>query len=384
MRILVIDNVNYEDYPTGGILNFYRNMLPAFGNDLLLAGITTDCNTKIGVWTKKNIGGVDFDYFSMAKVTPSSKRPLIPERITNCFYIRKYIGKILRRNDFDWIVTHKPEVMYFVPNAYMSRTCYIMPGVENPLSISRYPWAHCLAGLYDRFFLMPKASKAQKLLAAADYNDRRAFADRSNGRINVDDVIEFPTRYDDGIYGVCNKERDSEKTVFLTVGRLGWFKGWKLMIDAFRLVCKSLDNARLYFIGDGEDHDKIRDYVKKLGMDNTVILLGKKSPEDIAKWLNKADVFVMGSMAEGWSTTLVEACACGVPCVVTDFSSAREMIKDNHNGYVVEGRDEIVFSKRMIDALSLDRAKVAEYDKRFEKLAVSHLREDMEKLLSLT
>ena len=89
-------------------------------------------------------------------------------------------------------------------------------------------------------------------------------------------------------------------------------------------------------------------------------------------------------MAEGWSTTLVEACACGVPCVVTDFSSAREMIKDNHNGYVVEGRDENVFSKRMIDALSLDRAKVAEYDKRFEKLAVSHLREDMEKLLTLT
>ena len=45
MKILVIDNVNYEDYPTGGILNFYRNMLPAFGSDLLLAGITTDDRT---------------------------------------------------------------------------------------------------------------------------------------------------------------------------------------------------------------------------------------------------------------------------------------------------------------------------------------------------
>ena len=67
MKILVIDNVNYEDYPTGGILNFYRNMLPAFGNDLLLAGITTDDRTPVGVWTHREIDGREFEYFSMAR-----------------------------------------------------------------------------------------------------------------------------------------------------------------------------------------------------------------------------------------------------------------------------------------------------------------------------
>ena len=90
----------------------------------------------------------------------------------------------------------------------------------------------------------------------------------------------------------------------------------------------------------------------------------------------------MGSMAEGWSTTLVEACACGVPCVVTAFSSAREMVKDGVNGYVVDTRDENAFAKRMLDALALERDKVSEYDKRFERLAVSHLREDLESLLA--
>lgn len=382
MKILVVDNVNYEDYPTGGILNFYRNMLPAFGSDLLLAGITTDNATPVGIWTQKTIEGRNFEYFSMARVTPSAKRPLIPERITNCFYIRKYINTILKRNDFDWIVTHKPEVMYFIPNGYMSKTCYIMPGVENPLSISRYPWARNLAGLYDRFFLMQKAAKARKLLAAADYNDRKAFADRSKGKINVDKVIEFPTRYDDSIYGVNRTMRNDNEKVFVTVGRLGWFKGWKLMIDSLKQTHEIISNAKLYFIGDGEDYDKIKTYIHEQGLDESVILLGKKAPKEIAEWLNKADVFVMGSMAEGWSTTLVEACACGVPCVVTDFSSAREMVADGKNGFVVAGRDEKVFSQKMVEALGLDREKVIEYDERFEGLAVSHLREDMERILN--
>ena len=257
-----------------------------------------------------------------------------------------------------------------------------MPGVENPLSISRYPWARKLAGVYDSFFLMPKAAKARKLLAAADLNDRKAFAERSKGKISVDKVIEFPTRYDDSIYGVNRISRDNNEKIFVTVGRLGWFKGWKLMIDALKQTREKVNNARLYFIGDGEDYDKIKDYVHEQGLDDSVTLLGKMAPKEIAVWLNKADVFVMGSMAEGWSTTLVEACACGVPCVVTDFSSAREMVADGKNGFVVSGRDERDFSHKMVEALGLNRDTVIEYDKKFERLAVSHLREDMEKILN--
>ena len=74
MRILVIDNVNFTDYPTGGIMNFYRNMLPAFGNDLLLAGITTDGTGEVGEWEKREMNGCQFDFYTMAHITPASKR----------------------------------------------------------------------------------------------------------------------------------------------------------------------------------------------------------------------------------------------------------------------------------------------------------------------
>ena len=153
------------------------------------------------------------------------------------------------------------------------------------------------------------------------------------------------------------------------------------MIDAFKIVNEKVPESELHFIGDGEDEKKIKEYIVSIGLENMVILDGKMSPEEIGKFLNKSSVFVMGSMMEGWSTTLVEACACGVPCVVTDFSSAREMVADGKNGFVVESRDESVFAEKMMSALALDRKEVSEYDKRFSYLAVSNLKEDLLKAL---
>ena len=382
MRILVIENVNYEDYPTGGIMNFYRNMVGAFGRELLMAGITTDAITPVGLWTKREINGVEYDYFSMARIKPTSKKPIVPERIKNCAHVRKYIRKILDRDDYDVIFTRTPEVMYFIPDEYMKKTCNYLPGVGNPLVISRYAWARNLASIYDRFFQMPKASKARWLLAAADYNARSKFAGRSRGLIRTENVIQFPTRYDARYYKVQRQQRSGNDSVYVTVGRLGWFKGWKLMIDAFKIVSNKIENTKLYFVGNGEDKEKIEEYIDDIGLKSKVFLLGKKTPQEIGMLLNASDVFVMGSMAEGWATSLVEACACGLPCVVTDFSSAKEMIKDGENGYVVTSRNEKEFANRMIDALSLDKNAVIEYDKRFEKYSTSHLKDDLIKILS--
>ena len=388
MRILVIDNVNFTDYPTGGIMNFYRNMLPAFGNDLLLAGITTDGTGEVGEWEKREMNGCQFDFYTMAHITPASKRPLIPERITNCIHIKKHIKRVLRRNDFDVILTHAPEVTYFIPKKYLSRTCFILPGIENPLSISRYPWARKLAGVYDRYFLMPKAEKVRWLLAAADFDARKSFSERSKGRIKTSDVTRFPTRFNDLYYkhqdqDNCRKQLGIEDRleIFVTVGRLGWFKGWKLMVDAFQIYHGTNEDSKLYFIGDGEDEDKIKNYIESCHLEHSVILVGKKDPSEIALYLNAADLFIMGSLVEGWSTTLVEACACGVPCVVTNFSSAKEMVKNGVNGFVVENRDEVTFAEKMSEALKLNRNNVVEYDKRFEKYAIRYLKKDLLEVL---
>jgi glycosyltransferase involved in cell wall biosynthesis len=165
--------------------------------------------------------------------------------------------------------------------------------------------------------------------------------------------------------------------IYVTVGRLGWFKGWQLMIDSFSLVYKKIPNSYLYFIGDGEDETKIREYISSMGLSNNIILLGRQLPNVISDFINAANVFIMGSMKEGWSTTLVEACACGVPCVVTNFSSAKEMIQNGKNGYVVEERNNNLFAERMIDCLNLDKETIREFNSKFDTLSVGKLKESL-------
>ncbi len=383
MKILIVDNVNFIDYPTGGILSFYRSMLPAFGDDISLAGITTDTTTPVGTWTKKEINGTVYDYYSIKRVKPRAEKPLVPERIKYLFRMKRHVKKILSYQNYDIILTHNVIAVRCFPKEALKKTCLIMPGLGNSMLISRYKWAHGLAKFYDRYFLTDKPSRCKYILAAADRNACADFAARSQGRIKADDIITFPTRYDDQFFHQMNQQECRLKvglnltdTVFVTVGRLGWFKGWKFMIDSFILAMKEKPDSKLLFIGDGEDQEKMEQYINERGLQGKVLLCGKKSPKEIGIYLNAADVFIMGSYTEGWSTTLVEACACRMPCVVTNFSSAKEMIENDVNGYIIEERDEALFSSMMLKALSMDRDKISEYNNKFDTLALSNLKSD--------
>lgn len=389
MKILIIDFVNYTDYPTGGIMAFYRNLLSSYGNELLLAGYSMKDEDIIGgKWIQKTLFDKTYNYYSIAQIKRNPARPFIPDRIKNCYRIWKHIRKILEYNDYGIIFTQSPEVLCFLPKDKLSITCFLSPGLSNPLSISRYKWARKLGFLYDKFVLMPKASKVKWFLAAGDKNARECFAKRSCGKIKTDKIIEFPTRYDDKYYYIIDRDEarrklkiDHESLIYTTVGRLNWFKGWKFMIDAFEKVHSFNSDSYLYFIGDGEDEDLILRYITTRKLNNNIFLLGKLNQKDIAMHLNASDAFIMGSYKEGWSTTLVEACACSVPCVITNFSSAKEMVTDGKNGYVIQNRDEQVFADRMIDVLALSRDDVIMHNKCFVKLAISNLKVSLNTIL---
>lgn len=378
-KILFIEECNYVDYPTGGHLSFALHMLGAFGNQLKLVGINTeDNNFPVGIWTKRTIGDVEYDYFNIKNATRNSGRPIIPGRITGYFRLKRHIKNILN-TEFDKIVIQTPEVLFAIPKQHLSKACLIMPGIENPLTISRYKWARKLAKIYDWFFFR-KAKYASKIMAAADKNAITSFIKRSKGTITPEKVHQFPTRYDATIFNVKDRSRlrqeygiDTSEILYITVGRLNWFKGWKFMIDC---LCK-LDNpqAKLIFIGDGEDEAKILKYVKECGAEERVQLIGRKSLDIIADYLNMADAFIMGSYKEGWSTSLVEAVACGTPCVVTEFSSAEDMVEDGVNGWVIKERNEDEFTKRLKDVLSLDRTVLDKKAQEISALSVQNMHE---------
>lgn len=384
MKILVIEYCNYVDYPIGGHLSFVRNMLRAFGDDLMLVGITTDGMTP-GVWGKRTIDGVEYDYFPVCACAKNSSRPLVPARIRSFLAVRKYRRKILAR-PCDLIFIQTPEVLLALPPKARASCILRMPGVGNPLRNSRYRFFRHFQSLYDRIFFRA-ARQVRMIWATANEREIDRFVARSRGTVDKRQLVQYPTRYDGAIYRVRDRSEmrrrlgiDSGATVVVTVGRLGWFKGWKLMLDAFALFRQAHPEALFVYIGDGEDRPKIEDYILRKQLGESVLMTGRLLPARIAEYLGASDLFVMGSFQEGWATTLVEACASAVPCVVTDFSSS-EMVVDGENGYVVRDRDERSFAERMELACRIPRDRVIAFDRRYEQLSVQRMKHSFAEIL---
>lgn len=64
------------------------------------------------------------------------------------------------------------------------------------------------------------------------------------------------------------------------------------------------------------------------------------SAEDMRKWYCDLNVLVSTSFSEGFQTTVLEAMACGVPCIVTDCNGAAEAIEHGQNGWIVDSYHE--------------------------------------------
>jgi len=386
-KIIYIELSNYVDFPLGGHLSFAKHITAAMKGEIDLVGISTSDPLPTGTWTKRVIEGFEYNYFNVRNQEACYKKSIVPARIHDYFQIKKYIKRILTSKDYDIIIIQTPEILFATPKKFLSKVCLISPGVNNPLQLSRYQWARMFAGIYDRLFFS-FARKVHVILPAADSASIKGYIERSRGAIAPTMVKQFPTRYDARIFSVQSKETARQELgihisdlLLVTSGRLNWFKGWKYMIDSFKIFAHNHNNAKLYFIGKGEDEQKIRDYIKELSLENSVILAGVHPLPVVAKYLNAADMFVMGSYFEGWSTALVEAIACANPCVVTEFSSAHDLVHDGENGFVQCERNESGFAELLEKALLLNENTINQYAKDAYSMSVQTMRNQLNNIL---
>ncbi len=115
------------------------------------------------------------------------------------------------------------------------------------------------------------------------------------------------------------------KLKILSVGRLIERKGFKYLIEAI----KDLDNVSLSIIGDGPDLE----YLKELSNGLDINFLGLIEHDDLGKLYKDYDLFILASLNEGMSNTVLEAMSAGLPLILSDTGGTRELIKDH--GFVV-------------------------------------------------
>lgn len=132
---------------------------------------------------------------------------------------------------------------------------------------------------------------------------------------------------------------DFKSFVIGNVGRLETVKGHKYLIDAFKKINEEcqLIPLKLLIIGDGDEKENLENYVKELNLEDKVIFTGYR--EDVEELMAIMDIFVLTSLREGLPRVLVQAAAVGVPSVAFNVDGVPEIIRDNHNGFLVRARD---------------------------------------------
>ena len=137
----------------------------------------------------------------------------------------------------------------------------------------------------------------------------------------------------------ARNEKRSKK-VAICVAQLRYQKGIDVLLQAWRLVQEALSHteaAQLLIVGSGPLREQFVRLAAALGIEESVTFAGEQS--DIPALLQSSDVAILPSRWEGMPNALLEAMACGLPCIATRVSGSEDIIQHGVNGLLVEAED---------------------------------------------
>jgi glycosyltransferase involved in cell wall biosynthesis len=157
----------------------------------------------------------------------------------------------------------------------------------------------------------------------------------------------------------------------VTIARLSPEKGVENLVRAVSLALPRLPSLRVEIAGDGPCMGSLRALADELGVTEAVRFLGETG--DISALLSRASLFVLPSLTEGVSLTLLEAMSTGLPVVATRVGGNGEVVEEGATGLLVPCGSPDDLANAMVELLSdpdrlarLGRAGRERLEKRFD------------------
>lgn len=157
--------------------------------------------------------------------------------------------------------------------------------------------------------------------------------------------------------GFRQEKNIPEGLLLLTVGNVTERKGQDVVIRALPHVLKQARDTHYLIAGLPSKKEEFQALARELGVEEHVHFLGRVPAEDLLKYLNICDVFVMTSKHtadgdfEGYGIAVVEAALCGKPAVVSDNSGLAEAIVDQQTGLLARQNDPLSTAEALITLL---------------------------------
>jgi len=139
----------------------------------------------------------------------------------------------------------------------------------------------------------------------------------------------------------------------LTTARLHWKKGLDIALGAMKLLKQNGVSFRYQIVGDGDDYDRLVYLRHVLDLDNEVVFLLKKTPDELVKLLSQADLYIQPSIQEGFCNSALEAQASGLLCIVSNAEGLSENVLNQVTGWVVPKLDPSILAAKIQEVLKM-------------------------------
>ena len=291
----------------------------------------------------------------------------IPFLLISEFY---HVAKIVKKEKIDFIHSH-----WIIPQGFIAaiiKKLFRIPFVSTAHAGDIFPIKKGILRTLARFAI----NNSSYVTANSNFTKKTILSISGSKSIEVIpmgvDLSKFsPEKKDLRLRQKLNIQNE----FILFVGRLAEKKGIEYMIKAMPIVLRQLPKSKLAIVGDGPEMGKLKNLVKELNIENSIIFVGKIRNEELPKFYATADVFVGPSIVtdkgdtEGLGVVFLEAIASGTCVIGSNVGGIPDIIKHNKTGILVEQKNPSQLAHSIVDLL-----KNKKLQQKLKKSAINHIK----------
>lgn len=274
--------------------------------------------------------------------------------MTGNWAIMALARRVLKAEQFDVIVEDVNKIPFFLPWLSKLPHLLVIPHLFGP-TVFRETNPVFGAYVYLPELLIPKAYKRSRVLAISpSTKDDLVRRGMDPGRIDVSYC-----GFDAEPYDLASPPPRDEAPRIVHLGRLRKYKGTEYVLRAFARIRETLPDASLDIVGGGPDRPALERLGGELSLGDSLRFHGHMPLEGMVELLYRCRLFLNASPKEGWGLTVVEAGACGLPCVAADSPGLRDSVVDGETGLLVPYADVPAMAEAAIALLTDEPRRAA-------------------------